>query len=141
MRQTNLLLMGAALFGLAAVPGRAAEIKVVANASIAGSSVSSDDLKRVFLATKTILSDGSHVEPVLLKSGPAHEAFIKQYLGKTAAALESYYRGLVFTGRGFMPKTVASEAELVDLVSKTKGAIGYVSAKTGTGNTNVIEVK
>ena len=87
-----------------AVSVHAADIKVIANSSVGASSVSADELKGVFLATKTSLSDGSHVEPVLEKGGPVHEAFVKEYLGKTDAALQTYYRSLVFTGKASMPK-------------------------------------
>jgi len=76
-----------------------------------------------------------------LKSGAAHEAFVKQYLGKTDAALETYYRSLVFTGKGSMPKALASDAEVVSYVAKTKGAIGYVSAGAGTEGVKALEVK
>ena len=104
----------------------AADLKVIADPSVGTSSVSADELKGVFLATKTSWSDGSHV--VLKKGGPVHEAFVKEYLGKTDAALETYYRSLVFTGKGSMPTTLASDAEVVTYVAKTKAAIGYVGA-------------
>ena len=138
MRHLARLLLGVALLAL---PSMAAEIKVVANASVHASSVSAEDLKGVFLAIRTSLPDGSHVEPVLLKSGATHAAFVKEYLGKTDSGLETYYRSLVFTGKGFMPKVLASEADLVKYVSKTKGAIGYVSTGTDTDSTRVIEIK
>src|SRR5216684_2981911 len=80
-----------------------ADLKVIANPSVSVSSISADELKNVFLVTKTSLS-GGHVEPVLEKGGPTHEAFLKQYLGKTDAALNTYYKSLVFTGKAFMPK-------------------------------------
>lgn len=105
------------------------------------SSVSADELKGVFLATKSSLSDGSRVEPVLLKSGASHEAFLKEYVGKSDSALETYYRSLVFTGKASMPKTFASDAEVVGYVEKTKGAIGYVGSSTSTGAAKVLEVK
>jgi len=120
---------------------QAGDVKVIANSSVKAEGVSQDELKGVFLSTKTSLSDGSHVEPVLLKSGAAHEAFLKEYVGKTGNALETYYRSLVFTGKGSMPKTLASDAEVVDYVAKTKGAIGYVSADAGTDGVKVLEVK
>jgi ABC-type phosphate transport system substrate-binding protein len=81
------------------------------------------------------------VEPVLLKSGATHEAFLKDYVGKSESALETYYRSLVFTGKGSMPKTVATDADVVAFVEKTKGAIGYVSAGAPTGSAKVLEVK
>jgi hypothetical protein len=53
------------------------------------SSVSADELKCVFLATKTPLSDGGRVETVLEKGGAPREALMKEYLGKTDAALQA----------------------------------------------------
>jgi ABC-type phosphate transport system substrate-binding protein len=120
---------------------QAAEIKVIANPSVGASDISSDELKRVFLITKSSLADGSHVEPVLEKSGPSHEAFLKEYLGKSDGALTTYYRSLVFTGKGAMPKSFASDAEVVLYVAKTKGAIGYIGAGTAATGVKQLEVK
>lgn len=119
----------------------AADLKVIANLSVAASSVSADELKSVFLETKTSLSDGGRVEPVLGKGGPVHEAFVKEYLGKTDAALQTYYRSLVFTGKAAMPKMLGSDADVVAYVAKTKGAIGYVSAGAGTDGVKTLTVK
>jgi len=137
----TVVLTTAALMCAAAAAAPAAEIKVIANPSVGASSVSVDELKSVFLITKTALSDGSHVEPVLEKSGPVHEAFIKEYLGKTDSALQTYYRSLVFTGKASMPKTLGADAEVVAYVAKTKGAIGYVSAGASTAGVKALEVK
>ncbi len=124
-----------------AAAASAADIKVIANSSVGATSVSADELKGVFLATKSSLSDGSHVEPVLLKGGAVHEAFLKDYVGKSDSALETYYRSLVFTGKGSMPKAFATEAEVVAYVEKTKGAIGYVASATSTTSAKVLGVK
>jgi ABC-type phosphate transport system substrate-binding protein len=124
-----------------ALPTAASDFQVIANSSLKVSQISSDDLKAVFLVTKTSLADDSHIQPVLLKSGDAHESFVKQYTGKTAIALVTYYRSLVFTGKGAMPKTFASDAEVVAYVRKTRGAIGYVSASASTEGVKILEVK
>jgi hypothetical protein len=129
------------LASFVATAAQAADLKVIANPSVTTDSVSAEDLKNVFLATKTSLSDGSHVEPVLEKGGPAHEAFLKAYIGKTDAALETYYRSLVFTGKGSMPKAMANDAEVVAYVAKTKGAIGYVGTATTAAGVKTLEVK
>jgi len=130
-----------ALIFVTASPTPAAAIKVIAHVSVNVSEVSRDDLKGVFLETRTSLPDGSHVEPVLLKSGDAHDAFVKQYTGKSTAGLESYYRSLVFTGKGAMPKVLNSDAEVVAYVKKTKGAIGYVSDGASTDGVKILVVK
>ncbi len=132
------VLLCAAAFGANLI---AADIKVVANSSVSVSAISVDELKGVFLATKTSLSDGSRVEPVLEKGGAAHQAFVKEYLGKTDAALQTYYRSLVFTGKGSMPKTLAGDAEVLAYVAKTKGAIGYVSSGANTSGVKTLAVK
>ena len=116
-------------------------IRVIANSRVMVTSVSPEDLKSIFLGTKTSVADGSHVEPVLLQSGAAHEAFVKQYVGKTATTLVSYYRSLVFTGKGTMPPMLASDAEVVKYVAKTRGAIGYVSGEADTDSVKILEVK
>ena len=140
--RTQFSLLAIALLCSFAIPSaRAADIKIIANAGVNASTISAEDLKGVFLATKSSLSDGSRVEPVLEKAGAAHEAFVKAYLGKTDAALQTYYRSLVFSGKGSMPKELASDAEMVAYVAKTKGAIGYVSSGTSTAGVKVLEIQ
>ncbi len=141
MRSTRVLITAVAVCVSSLGIARAADLKVIANPSVGASSVSADELKGVFLATKTSLSDGSHVEPVLLKSGAAHAAFLREYVGKTEAALETYYRSLVFTGKGSMPKALAGDGEVVAYVARTKGAIGYVSAGASMAGVKTLEVK
>jgi hypothetical protein len=140
MKNFTLIIIGTALTCLAG-SAMAGDLKVIANASVQESSISLDELKGVFLITKTSLHDGSHVEPVLLKGGSVHESFLKEYLGKTDSALETYYRSLVFTGKGSMPKILATDAEVEAYVAKTKGAIGYVSAAPTTAGVKSLEVK
>ena len=118
----------------------AADIMVIANPSVDATQVSPGALKRIFLATETSLQ-GAHVEPVFEKGGAIHEAFLKQYLGKTDAALNTYYRSLVFTGKAFMPKMLGSDAEVAAYVAKTKGAIGYVSAGASAPGAKAIAVR
>jgi len=123
-----------------AVAAYAGEVKIIVNSSVNVESISATELKGIFLATSTSL-DGSHVVPVLEKGGPAHEAFLKEYIGKTDAALQTYYRSLVFTGKASMPKMLAADEEVVAYVAKTKGAIGYVGAATNAEGVKTLEVK
>jgi hypothetical protein len=128
------------LFFFAAGIVWAADIMVIANPSVDTTQVSPGALKRIFLATETSLQ-GVHVEPVFGKGGAIHEAFLKQYLGKTDAALNTYYRSLVFTGKAFMPKMLSSDADVAAYVAKTKGAIGYVSADSSAPGAKAIAIK
>jgi ABC-type phosphate transport system substrate-binding protein len=141
MKYLKAFLLGAGFTAFAAGSAHAGSVKIIANTSVKADSVSADELKSVFLEEKNSLSDGSHVEPIIEKGGPAHEAFLKEYLDKSDSALQTYYRSLVFTGKGSMPKAVGSDAEVAALVAKTKGAIGYVSEGTAAEGTKTLAVK
>ena len=122
------------------LPGAAPTVVVVANTSITASTISQDELQEVFLGTRYSLSNGSKVIPVLLKSGPAHEFFLKSYLGKSNEAFRTWWLRYVFTGQGLLPRTFASEADLVDYVARTQGALGYVSPASVRGNVKCLQV-
>lgn len=129
-----------ALAALAAA-GQAAEVAVIANASVEASQVSANDLREVFSGNQSSLTDGTKVTPALLKSGAAHDAFLKTYVGKTDGALTATWRKLVFTGKGALPKTFDSESAMANFVAATKGAVGYVSASAVPAGVKVLAVK
>ncbi len=118
----------------------ATDVRVIANESVKADVISPRELQRVFLQESTSLSDGSHVEPVLEKDGPVHEAFLRQYIGKTNDDLQTHYRALVFTGRGSMPKELSSDAEVVAYVARTRSAIGYVSTESATDGVKTLAI-
>jgi ABC-type phosphate transport system substrate-binding protein len=131
------------LFSLLLLTGSAlmAEVVIIANPSVKASEVSSEELKLVFLGSKSSLSDGSSVEPVLAQAGTAHDAFLKTYVGKSDPALRNHFKSLVFTGKGSMPKSFASDADIVAHVAKTKGAIGYLAAAPAAPGIKRLTVK
>ena len=140
MKYATSLFTLAAVGFLFTISARAGDVKVVANSSVAVSSISPDDLIGVFLMTKSSLG-GGHVEPVVEEGGPAHEGFLKEYIHKTAQALQNYYRSQLLAGNASMPKILGSDAEVIEYVAKTKGAIGYVEASAGAAGVKILEVK
>jgi len=114
---------------------------VIANNSVKASDVSKSDLRDVFTGASASLADGSRVVPVLLKSGWTHEAFLSEYVGKTGAALAATWRSLVFSGQRSMPKSVDSDAAMVEYVAKTPGAIGYIGKASPHEGVKVLTVK
>ena len=139
MKCPKVLLVAAGLTFVASVNALAADVKVIANSSVKADTISAAELKRVFLEEKISL-DGTHVEPALEKDGPVHAAFLQEYLGLTEDDLRAYYSTLVFTGRGFMPKALGSDAEVVSYVARTRGAIGYVSRATSVEGVKTLAV-
>lgn len=135
-RIVSMLLLGVAL---AAAPASAADVQVIANTNVSGD-LSAADVKEIFLGAKDSVG-GTAVVPVLASAGPTHEAFLKTYVGKSDQALRNHFKSLVFTGKGSMPKSFASDAEVVKYVASTKGAIGYVSAGAECAGVKKLQVK
>jgi TonB family protein len=140
MKCLKVLLVAAGLMIFAPAISLAGDVKVIANSSVKADTISTAELKRVFLEEKNSLADGTHVEPVLQKGGPAHAAFLQEYLGRSEDDLQTYYRTLVFTGRGSMPKAFGSDAEVVAYVARTRGAIGYVSSAASVGGVKILAI-
>jgi hypothetical protein len=137
-RRLSILILGVVL-SCAAM--HAQNVVVIVNSAVRATAASSDDIREIFAGEKSSLGDGSRVTPVTLKGGPAHEAFLKEYVGKGDAAFRTGWRNLVFTGQGSMPKMFDSEVALVDYVAATPGAIGYVSKGTDVGKAKTLAVR
>lgn len=128
-----------ALVILGFLPAFASDVKIIANPSIRPDSISAAELRGIFLQDQKSL-DGSHVEPVLAKGGAAHEIFLRRYVGKSDDALRTYYRTLIFTGTGAMPRFLDSDTEIVRYVARTKGALGYVNIDFPTAGVKILAV-
>lgn len=137
----GLLLFLIFIGGLTAYPEFSGNVVVIGNAALKTNEISVNDLRAVFLETKTSFGDDSHVRPVLEKAGPAHDAFLKEYLGKTDFSLQTYYRSLVFSGMGIIPTTLRSDADVVAYVEKTRGAIGYVAPGSMESGVKMLRVR
>jgi ABC-type phosphate transport system substrate-binding protein len=118
----------------------AADVQIIANSSVGTAELSAADVKEIFLGAKTAVA-GVDVAPVLASGGAAHEAFLSTFVGKSDQGLRNHFKTLVFTGKGSMPKSFASDAEIVKYVASTKGAIGYISGSADAGAAKRISVK
>ncbi|MBN1381388.1 MAG: substrate-binding domain-containing protein [Deltaproteobacteria bacterium] len=135
-------LMISTVIMVAATCALAADVVVVANKSVAQSSLSKDSLNAIFLGKMTSWKNGARLEFVTLKdNSPVHEDFLSQFIGRTAMQFSNYWKQQVFTGKGRMPKQFASESELIEYVSGTDGAIGYVSAGAAKDSVKIINIE
>jgi len=124
-----------------ATPAVGGSVQIIANSSIQADSITAREIKSVFLEERNSLRDGTRVEPVLARNGPVHAEFLGTYLGFSESDLQNHYRVLVFTGRGSMPKAFGSDAEIVAYVSRTRGAIGYISAEAKPDGVKTLAVE
>jgi ABC-type phosphate transport system substrate-binding protein len=118
-----------------------AQAVIIANPSVKASDVSKSDLRDVFTGASSSLKDGSRVTPVLLKQGAVHDEFLSAYVGKNDAAFRASWRSLVFSGQATMPKSLDSEAAVVEYIAHNPGAIGYISKATAHEGVKVLVVR
>jgi len=123
-RQVRMVLLGAVVSVLGSYGH--GQVVIIANTSVKAGEVSKANLRDIFTGAASSLK-GSAVTPVLLKDGPVNEEMLTLYVGKSDSAFRAYWRSLVFSGQGVMPRSLESEAAMVDYVAHTAGAVGYVS--------------
>lgn len=113
----------------------ATDIAVIVNKNVAQGSLSEDNLKAIYLGRMTAWQNGTKVEFVIMNDRlEIHEDFLKKYIGRSSAQFRNFWKKQVFTGKGRMPKQFDSEGKLLEYVSATDGAIGYVSAEAAKGS-------
>jgi ABC-type phosphate transport system substrate-binding protein len=113
--------------------------KVIGNPATTPSSVSKRELAQVFLKRKKTWPSGQSATPVDQRGNDVVRArFSDEVLGKSLEMVESHWQAQVFSGKGTPPKEMRSDAEVIDFVRRTPGAVGYVSAGANTDGVKVI---
>lgn len=113
-----------------------AQTVVIVNSSVPASSFSVKELMDVYTLNKTHWDDGSRVTVFDLKTGKSKQAFY-DHIGMSEEDLQRIWLRKQFTGRARPPHALSSEEELVELVGKTDGGIGYASEKAVRGRKNL----
>jgi len=119
----------------------ATQIVIIANPGIKATEISKAELRDVFTGVATDVKGGGHVIPVLLRQGPANDDFLNLYIGRSDAAFRTNWRSVLFSGQGAMPRTLGSEAAVVEYVAHTAGAMGYISKAAPHEGVKILVVK
>jgi ABC-type phosphate transport system substrate-binding protein len=135
----NFIKISALVVGLFLSCASVAEVAVVVNK--ANTAVVSDsDISRVFLGKLKQFANGTSVEPVNQKMGSAvRNEFESKVLNKSASQVKAYWSKQVFSGKGKPPQEVASDQEVLAIVSANAGAIGYVDAASVNDSVKVVK--
>lgn len=123
-------------------PGVAHAQQMIVNDDVAINSIDRNRARLIFTMRINQWSDRHPVAVfVLPDNAPLHQKFAKSALGVFPYQLRHTWDRQVFSGTGQAPLQVASEAEMIQRVSQTPGAIGYVSDASNIPGVKVIEVK
>ena len=103
--------------------------KIVVNAANPVSSLSREELSRLFLKKVTSWKDAKPVALVDQRaSNPVRESFTRDVHGRQVASVTSYWQQMIFAGRAIPPVEKASDGDVAAYVASNPAAIGYVSA-------------
>ena len=118
----------------------AQDVVVIANPGVGDAQLAAAALQDMFLGDRSRWSDNSRVVISSLREGNVHEQFLRAFMKRTSSQFSTYWKRQVFTGKGKMPPAFATDAEMVDFVAKTDGAIGYVGAGAPLDSVKVVSI-
>jgi len=136
-----LLPLPLALAALSLCLSAPAQVVVIANPGVAAAVVSKAELRDIFTGASSSLKGGVQVTPVLLKEGAVQDGFLDLYVGKSDSAFRAGWRSLLFSGQGVMPRTLDSDAAMVEYVARTAGAIGYIGKTAPHEGVKILAVR
>ncbi len=120
----------------------ASEFKVIVNRSVVIDSIKRSDLKKIFLGKKTLWENDDSIVPVIIGEKDIHNVFVRKIVKKTPSQFAIYWKRMVFTGRAKNLKTLKDEQAVLNYVTVTKGAVGYISKKNRhIQNVKIISVR
>lgn len=113
---------------------------VIGNKSIPVSKLSHNDIQNIYLGKKKVWANGLKVEMSVLIEGDITNRFLTGYLKKNTHTFNNYWKKQLFTGGGKPPVVFEREKDLVEFVTKTKGAVGYLSSQSTIDNVIILSV-
>jgi ABC-type phosphate transport system substrate-binding protein len=103
--------------------------KIVVNAANPVSSLSREELSRLFLKKVTSWRDSKPVALVDQRvNNPVRESFTRDVHGRQVGSVTSFWLQMIFAGRAIPPVEKASDVDVAAFVAANPAAIGYVSA-------------
>jgi ABC-type phosphate transport system substrate-binding protein len=144
MRARSIACFLVLLASMAAARSRAssASFHVIVNVANGASALDRRFLADAFLKKTTRWPGGEPIRPVDLGTESAtRRRFSEDVLGRSVAAVKSYWQQMIFSGRAVPAPELDSDEEVIRYVGKYPGAIGYISGAAEPAGVKVVGVK
>jgi ABC-type phosphate transport system substrate-binding protein len=136
-------LLAASLWLATALPVQAASgrVTVIVNKETPTSSVSREELARIYLGKKVLWESSKRILPAMLEeSSPVSDAFLDETVHKTSSQFRAYWKRQLFSGGGAPPRTFRTSAQVADFVARQPGAIGVVEGGFVDDRVKVVQI-
>jgi len=129
------------IFLLIVNKAEAQDFKIIVNKANQVESLSKKEVSNIFLKQKIKWEDKTKIIPVDLSSKSQHrEVFSSNIHNKSVNQVRAYWQQSVFAGKASPPLEKSDDAAVIEYVKANKGAIGYVSGLTNTGDVKTITI-
>lgn len=99
-------------------------------------------LMKAFLKEVSRWPNDEQIHPVdQARDASVRNRFSERILGRSVAAVRSYWQQRIFSGRGVPPPEVDSDEQVVRFVLGRPGAVGYVSGRADIGKARAVVVE
>jgi hypothetical protein len=112
---------------------------LIANKDVPAERMGTAALKDIYAGRTTYWEDGQRV--VIAVVPELTDPALQEVSGMEASQFRTFWRRLVFSGRGQEPRKADDAAALVALVASTRGAVALVPADTALRGVKVIEIR
>ena len=121
---------------------KASELNVMVNESVMVAELSRSELRQIFTGQRQYWDNGTKITVFVLQdSDELHRQFCRDILQMFPYQLDRIWNKLTYSGLGVAPIIVNTPEDLLDAVSKTPGAIGYVGSVKSMEAVNVVKIK
>lgn len=139
MKMRKLFTMLIAVSGFSFCALTFAEVAVIVHLSSGVTSMTDDDVARIFLGKSNNFPGGGQAVPINQDEGsPVRDKFNEAVCKKNASQYKAYWSQLVFTGKGTPPKDAGKDAAIKALIAANPNMIGYVDASAVDSSVKVV---
>ena len=116
-----------------------AEIAVIANPDMPVTSMSREEINRIYLGKMKFLPSGAKVTPVDQRPGAsARSEFYANVMRKTETEMKSYWSRVIFTGQGQPPLQETDDQAVKSFVAKNPSGLGYIDKSAVDDSVKVV---
>ena len=117
-----------------------AETIIIGNKKTTPDELRMVDMRLIFLGEKKAWEDNISIKLALYTRRNILEEFTNDFTKKPLFLFQANWKRRIFTGRNKAPKGFGSEKELIQYVSITEGAIGFVTPAADIKNVKIIKI-
>lgn len=113
-------------------------ISIVVNHTITTQEIDTERLKSIYTLNTQNWDDGNRIRLADYKGDNYLRIQFYETLGLTPSKIKKIWLRAQFTGKSIPPKVVNSISEMIEMVTKNPGTVGYLPSSRVTADMNVL---